>query len=587
MVGRRRVPPWCGLWWIIAAAAFGCATAVPPSKPAAEFPRAEALAAIEAKVAPPFKPADGPLPEAAWTVELPPDADAPDDAWAPASAWDRAVLAAVGRAGKKPHFTRSMTCVARELGRYVLETQKPPPGGLRAFMIGACGGFAPQVGVTSLQGEVPPELSDDKLLERWKDQIDGILVKPLSDQTSHAGFFLQRRGKLVLGLLVYAVMAAELTPLSPVVGVAGEPGEITIEGQLKGEVQYVAGYVNHGQYGLGHCFVDPTVPRPRFRVSCQIEATDETARIDLVYAQPRRVLALPFVQLLVRRASTRKLTYRPIVYAEPREVPDVQAFSRAAIEMLNRVRTQAGLPAVRLAVAQSAVAARLAGHYFAAASGQGRPEDMDTIALGLLAGWQVTSGQIRDGGFVSNLVPHTRDVGRWLSATLEMPLGRAALLAEGIEELALGPVTLPDPESVGAVAIGYRFHHGADHAADVRRLLLRALLARRRRKLPEPKRLGIEVKMREELARVHAGKIQPMEALQLVLEEGSMQFGANMRGYVVETTSLDALQIPEEVLAQRTLHLEIGVTHHRPPGAAWAQLVILVVFVEYNELRPA
>ena len=199
----------------------------------------------------------------------------------------------------------------------------------------------------------------------------------------------------------------------------------------------------------------------------------------------------------------------------------------------------------------------------------------------------MTSGPIRDGTFVSNLVPHTRDVGRWLSDTLEMPLGRAALLSAGIEELALGPVTLADPEAVGALAIGYRFHHGADHTADVRRLVLRAVLARRKRKLPDPKRLGIEVRMREELARVHAGQIQPMAALQAVLEEGSMQFGASMRGYVLETTSLDALEIPEEVLTQKTLHLEIGVTHHRPPGAAWAQLVILVIFVEYNELRPA
>jgi hypothetical protein len=71
-----------------------------------------------------------------------------------------------------------------------------------------------------------------------------------------------------------------------------------------------------------------------------------------------------------------------------------------------------------------------------------------------------------------------------------------------------------------------------------------------------------------------------------VLEEGVVRFGSDMRGYVVETTSLDALEIPAEVLSQSTLHLEIGVTHHRPPGAAWAQLVILVIFVDYGEQRP-
>jgi hypothetical protein len=31
--------------------------------------------------------------------------------------------------------------------------------------------------------------------------------------------------------------------------------------------------------------------------------------------------------------------------------------------------------------------------------------------------------------------------------------------------------------------------------------------------------------------------------------------------------------------------MEIGVTHHRPPGAAWAQLVILVIYVDYGDRR--
>jgi hypothetical protein len=54
-----------------------------------------------------------------------------------------------------------------------------------------------------------------------------------------------------------------------------------------------------------------------------------------------------------------------------------------------------------------------------------------------------------------------------------------------------------------------------------------------------------------------------------------------MKGYVVEAASVDALEIPADVIEQPTLHLEIGVTHHRPPGAAWAQLVIVVMFADY------
>lgn len=51
-----------------------------------------------------------------------------------------------------------------------------------------------------------------------------------------------------------------------------------------------------------------------------------------------------------------------------------------------------------------------------------------------------------------------------------------------------------------------------------------------------------------------------------------------MQGYVIEASSLEELQIPEDVLRQPTLHLDIGVTHHKAPGAAWAQYTILVVY---------
>jgi hypothetical protein len=57
------------------------------------------------------------------------------------------------------------------------------------------------------------------------------------------------------------------------------------------------------------------------------------------------------------------------------------------------------------------------------------------------------------------------------------------------------------------------------------------------------------------------------------------RFKASSRGIVVEATSLDALEIPAEVLSQANLQLEIGVTHYKPPGAAWAQLVIIVVYI--------
>jgi hypothetical protein len=580
--GWHRAPP------VLAAAllASGCAgQGWSQSKPVAEFPSQAALAAIESRPAPLPKVEAAEVPSEGWTVTLP-DAPPGPAAWAPSDPWGKAVVAALARAGKRPRMTAALSCVAGEVARFALASDKPPPEGLRDFVLAACGALAIDVGTTSVMTEVPEGTSDEAVAagaERSRAAIEQYVVKPLPASATEVGFALRRDGKRVLGVLIYAQPRADIEPFSPV---PSEIGEVQIAGLIKDGVDFVAGYANHGRHGVVPCFVDPTVPRPRFRITCQMDPADETAWIELLYAQPRRVLANVFLRVLTRRASARELRYqapRPAADAAP--VTSAAEFSQQAVALLNRVRAEAQLPPVRLHAAQSATAARVARQYFAATLGDGKGEEADTIALGLMAGWQV-GGMIRDGNFVSTVVPQSRDPATWLHSTLERPMGRSTLLAENIEEVALGPVLLEQPQGTAAVVVGYRFHHGRDHTADIHRLLFRALAARRARKLEPLKRLGgMDKVLRDELARVNEGKVAPMDALHAALEVGVSRFGASMQGYVVEATSLDALQIPEDILAQPTLHLEIGVTHHKPPGAAWAQLVIVVVYVDYGNNR--
>jgi hypothetical protein len=51
-----------------------------------------------------------------------------------------------------------------------------------------------------------------------------------------------------------------------------------------------------------------------------------------------------------------------------------------------------------------------------------------------------------------------------------------------------------------------------------------------------------------------------------------------MSGYIIEATSMDVVELPPQILSKPGLSLEIAITHHKPPGAAWAQLVIVVVY---------
>src|SRR5262249_18384615 len=153
------------------------------------------------------------------------------------------------------------------------------------------------------------------------------------------------------------------------------------------------------------------------------------------------------------------------------------------------------------------------------------------------------------------------------SNVLATPLGRIALMDPNIEELAFGPTVRAQPDALGAVVAGYRFHHGNDHAQDVRRLLFKVLAARKRLGLPPPQRLGqIDEAMASELGRVNQGQQQPWDALQDLLEVGVTRFGANMQGYLLEATSLNAVHIPPQILEQPMLQLGIGVTHFKPPG---------------------
>jgi hypothetical protein len=573
---------------------LGCFATLPtqPSKPVVEFPSQARLAAVEAKPATLPSIQAGEVPPEGWTVpgqEPPPEATgAPvqqvSEQWSPQGAWEETFAAAYATSGRKAALTRAMSCAAAEIGRFYLEKDAVPPESLQRFVTAACGVYAPAVGYNSLKGTLPAAAPDDKLIAKWKDQVGAGMVGRVPVSAKHAGFWFGRRGSRAVALVAFESTPVDLTPFKPV---PDFNGDLAIVGQLEGDAAYFAGYINQGRFGVQRCLVDPSVARPRFRISCRMAPADDTAWIQIVYAAPRSVLTLPIVQVLARRDARKPLVYAetPYVRSKP-ATDDAVAFAPAVIAGLNATRVEAGLAPVRLAEAQSATASRVARQYFAAALGAtgvgdlgpGALDDMNTIALGLLAGWQVT-GTIRDGTFYSGILPHARDAGRWVDSALALPMGRQAMMAPEIDEVALGSAMFDAPKGVGAVACGYRFHRSNDHTADINHLLDRIASGRRNMNLPPPTRLtGMDAVLQRELARVQQGALTPFTALQASLEEAAGRYRADMKGIVVETTSLDALELPRHIMARPDLQLEIGVTHYKPPGAAWAQMVIVVVY---------
>jgi hypothetical protein len=549
----------------------------PPSRPITEFPSAAALAAVEAK--PAVLPAleSGEVPAEGWTVE--PGADAASaEPWAPRGAFEEALASAYAATGKKAALTRPMACVAGELGRFTLAHKGVPPEALRRFINAVCGVFAPRVAFQWLSGTVPANATEERVLARWRDQLGPDLVDRLPAEAKHAGFWYGRHGGKVVVVASYEATPVELKPISVV---PDAKGDVVVEGRLLGEAAAFVGFVNQGRFGVSGCAMDPAVPRPQFRAVCPVAAGDDTAWLQIAYIPQRSVLATPLVQLLARHDAAKPLLYAEVPYAPSHPIAEAAAFAPAVLAGLNAVRAEAQLGAVTLADAESAAATRVARHYFAsamAADGVDATGDLGTIALGLLAGWQV-AGTIRDGGFFSVVVPHTRDAGRWLDAALMLPLGRKALLAHDIEQIAVGPALFDNPDALGGVVCGYSFHHGNDHSADVQALFGRIAAARQRMGLPPPGRLGgLGPILGRQLARVQQEAVAPLDALRFSLQEASSRTGASVSGYVIEATSLDVVELPPQILNKPGLTLEIGITHHKPPGAAWAQLVIVVVY---------
>jgi hypothetical protein len=562
------------------------------SKPIVEFPSLGALAEIERMPAPPPDVPAGEIPAAGWSIDPQGAALRPDEPWQPSGPWDAAFAADASQARARLRLTKAMACVARETGRFLLETHAPPPDVLQQFQIAACGAIVPQVATRWISGEIPDRITEEQALGRWRSQLKTDLLADIAPdlpsdlpaqsaaQGTDAGFWFGRAHGHALALIVHAAPRARWKTLA---FTPDAQGNVTLEGELTEAADYILGYANQGRFGVEKCTLDPGVARPHFRAICPIAKDDTTAWIQLLSAAPKRVLATPFAQILIRRSADQPLVFEAQTYGEAHPVSTPADFSKAIVEQLNAVRKQAGFQPVQLSPAESARAGRLAGHYFSDAFSPDRGPQADRVALGLLAGWQM-EGLIRDGLFFARLAPRVRDAGQWLTQALIAPMGRATLLARDIDAISLGSVFLSQPDGLGAVVTGYRLYHGDDHSADVRQLYARLLAGRRRLGLKMPARLGgMDGVMRLALQRVQAGTSGSSQALQTVLDQGVTRFGAGMRGYVMETTSLDALQIPDEIISLPNLYFEIGVGHYRAPGAAWGQMVILVVFADERD----
>lgn len=467
-------------------------------------------------------------------------------------------------AAKRPTFTRELRCIARELGRLRAEHGADADERVQRFIIGACGRTdAGGLSTFHLSGEAPAELSDDELLEAWK----GQLALPASFDGKAAGAWLTRKGTRAVVMFVGGEDRSDVT-LSP----SGTPGVVTVRGTAAAGVEQVMALVNQGREGVARCEPNKTATPPQFAFDCELDDEDPWTWIEVLSRKSGRVLLRATALLLARRdpSAPVELTRGAAATAPPR--PDAVT---EILESVNRARANASLTPLTPAPEQAAVNARFAAHFFDAEA-TNDPSTADTVALGLLAGWDV-DGTIRDGSFFGTMLTGATSAASWIDYALEHPMGRFTLLAPGARQIAVGPTTAAGA-GLGVVITTYSFFGAEDAQANAKRVMTHIAEGRAARGLAPATALGDLPALVDAARLVNAGQREPMAALEQALAVETQRLGRPLLGWALVTHDLDVLDLPAELLDPGPVAVRVLVTHYHPEGAPWGAYLVYIVF---------
>jgi len=457
-------------------------------------------------------------------------------------------------------FTPDLRCAARELARFKSEHGATPDERIDRFITAACGRTA-NVHTFYSSSTVPAKVKEDDIYKAWK----GKLKVPAEAHGKSAGAWMQRKGDKV----TIAVAFADPAPVT--VSAADDAGRVTVSGTVPMTSNRVLGLINQGAFAVAECENDTSVALPEFRMTCPLADGDRWAWLQ-VMTHPEGQRLMHTVSLSIARRDD-----QPITIEKPGHLADLPADPGAAIlEGVNRTRAQAGLAPVDLAPKQSAMNAKVAPHFFGAELAHDNAM-ADELALGLLAGWDVDGGTIKNGSFFSGLISATKDPSGWLAYALEMPMGRHALLGPRARKIAIGPAAFDG--SITAVVTTYDLlDQGAfDPTRDCARILDRINAERGKLGLAPLASLGVNPNVATLASQVHDGKREAGEALESALTFETHRLRRSVRGWALVTSDLDRLPIPPELLLPTARQISIEVTTFKPEGAPWAAYLIYAV----------
>ena len=208
---------------------------------------------------------------------------------APATPWEGLLTNIIARRAGLVLASESATCVARETGLFYLDTHGRPSDSLRQFIEGRCGIATSGVTTGYRWGEIAETIADTQLFAQWQSDVEGDISKALAGAAGAelAGVWYGRKNgrAIVIWAVGRRLVQAERIPM------IAPGGHVVIRGDLLMPAAQLSGLVTAGRFGVHRCVADPALALPRFALTCDVDAGDLSARLEIAAFPPGRVLA--------------------------------------------------------------------------------------------------------------------------------------------------------------------------------------------------------------------------------------------------------------------------------------------------------
>jgi hypothetical protein len=339
----------------------------------------------------------------------------------------------------------------------------------------------------------------------------------------------------------------------------------------------VDAWVNLGDYGVELCEPDPRAELPDIRFTCEMNAHDASARVDLVAVPRQRFLTERVATLLLHRDDEASLAYHA-----PPELPSSETNGDVAAQVtaaLLAARTEAGQDTDGVLSVSAAESTRH-GPLLDALTALGTSGDASTIErleLGMLAGWSVGAAPVGATLFIGE--GDGGDARRFIRDQLTMPTARHALLTSMADVVA---VAAHETDRGLRASITFFRTWNAAELESYRRAWTEHINAERQRAGVSPLLILDDVQdLQQEADKVTRDGAHPQEVLTDAMARLRGRLGRTVRCWSVHAYDPRWVEIPGEFHDSGDVNAVVGISYLRPDGAAWGQLVLfLCVFPE-------